>query len=675
MSILRLSPTPSNTPSNTPTITPSLTNCPGTINYFFQPLVEICNERTPFDTLDLTGYTLTFNGVDYNTLTQNIFGLLSANYCAVGPIIYGTTGSTYRFDFRIDNPNYELCGEPASGFTYDRVDIVLTNYVGELIGFGKEWDTIQYHYLNDVLVYTETGTLTFYDDPNSDNPNCPNVILAFTQFLRFLVKEKSLSTPTPTPTITKTSTPTITPSPTPCVCESYTIGNNGFSSSVFNWTNCDGSLSGATLTGGNSLPICACLGSVSAASLDNSYIIDNGLCNITPTPTITQTSTPTNTRTPELSPSTTPTKTPTTTPTLTVCPESNNCMAFTITGASEEFFPSIQYNNCYGTLINETFTTNGTRYRCVQFVMGVPQIFSYTGMEEPTIFGGNCNSFECPGGVVPLTPTPTPTITQTITPSSTMGATATQTPSQTATLTPTTTPTLTVCPDSNVCMALTITGATEEFFPSIQYNNCFGTLINEVFTTNGTRYRCIQYLGGVPQIFSYTGMEEPTIFGGNCNTFECPGGVVPLTPTPTPTITQTSTPSSTIGATPTQTSTPSSTIEATPTQTQTQTQTQTPSPSGEDNCRCYCATYTTVPNDLYVRYALCGTASVETELIQSLPFLDNGDGTYTACICVRQGGSYAIPVCVQGGLEILCPTGVDWILGSSCSTYSTCFLG
>ena len=283
----------------------------------------------------------------------------------------------------------------------------------------------------------------------------------------------------------------------------------------------------------------------------------------TQTPSHTATLTPTNTGT--------PTKTPTTTPTLTVCPETNNCMAFTITGATEEFFPSIEYNNCYGTLIAEAFTTNGTRYRCVQFTMGVPQIFSYTGMEEPTIFGGNCNSFDCPGGVVPLTPTPTPTITQTSTPSATIGATATQTPSHTATLTPTTTPTLTVCPDSNVCMALTVTGATEEFFPSIQYNNCFGTLINENFTTNGTRYRCIQYIGGIPQIISYTGMEEPSIFGGNCNTFECPGGVVPLTPTPTPTLTQTNTPSNTT------TQTPSNTQTQTNTPTQTQTNTPTPS--------------------------------------------------------------------------------------------------
>ena len=209
------------------------------------------------------------------------------------------------------------------------------------------------------------------------------------------------------------------------------------------------------------------------------------------------------------------------------------------------------------------------------------------------------SSLVCTGITPTMTSTPTqtptltrtPTVTPTTTPTSTFASTPTQTPSRTSTLTPTntttptrtptTTPTLTVCPETNNCMAITVTGATEEFFPSIQYNNCFGTLINEVFTTNGTRYRCIQFTMGVPQIFSYTGMEEPTIFGGNCNTFECPGGVVPLTPTPTPTLTQTNTPSNTT----TQTSTPSATIGATPTNTQTQTntptqtQTNTPTPS------------------------------------------------------------------------------------------------
>jgi hypothetical protein len=218
-------------------------------------------------------------------------------------------------------------------------------------------------------------------------------------------------------------------------------------------------------------------------------------------------------------------------------------------------------------------------------------------------------------------------------------------------------------------MEITVTGTSEEFFASIQYNNCYGTLINEVFTTNGTRYRCIQFVMGVEQIFGYTGIAQPTIFGGNCNTFSCPTDVIPLTPSPTPTMTRTPTPSVTIGSTPTQTPSPSATLNVTPTQTPS----PSPSPSGETNCLCYCLTYTSVPNDLYVRYALCGTASVETELIQSLPILDNGNGTYTACICVRQGGAYQIPVCVQGGIEVTCDPYI-WVQGSSCTTYSTCWL-
>jgi len=218
--------------------------------------------------------------------------------------------------------------------------------------------------------------------------------------------------------------------------------------------------------------------------------------------------------------------------------------------------------------------------------------FTYNGMVYPANGGSNnslanlsyvgtCNNAPTP------TPTKTPTQTNTPTPSVTIGLTPTQTPSNTqtntptpsvtSTLTPTTTPTLTVCPETNNCMEITVTGATEEFFPSIQYNNCYGTLINESFTTNGTRYRCVQFVMGVAQIFSYTGMPEPTIFGGNCNSFECPGGVVPLTPTPTPTVTQTQTPSTTIGATPSNTQT--QTVTPTNTQTQTNTQTNTPTPS------------------------------------------------------------------------------------------------
>ena len=54
--------------------------------------------------------------------------------------------------------------------------------------------------------------------------------------------------------------------------------------------------------------------------------------------------------------------------------------------------------------------------------------------------------------------------------------------------------------------------------------------------------------------------------------------------------------------------------------------------------------------------------------------MDNGDGTFTACICVTQGGAYSIPVCVQGGLEISCSP-LSWVQGNPCSSYTTCFIG
>jgi hypothetical protein len=102
-----------------------------------------------------------------------------------------------------------------------------------------------------------------------------------------------------------------------------------------------------------------------------------------------------------------------------------------------------------------------------------------------------------------------------------------------------------------------------------------------------------------------------------------------------------------------------------------------PPPTPPSDCLCFCVTYYPIdlPSDLYVRYAVCGTASVETELISALETMDNGDGTYTACICVKQGNpGYSSPVCVQGGLESLCPVGIGWVFGSSCTDSSTCFL-
>jgi len=201
-------------------------SCSPATEYYFQPEVDICNSSISADTLDLTGYTLTFNGVNYNTLVGNqVDPSIFASYCAVGPAVMGTTGTTYRFDFVIDNPNYELCGEPFSGLTYDRIDIVLTSYLGETSPNIKEWIVIDNHYLNDVLVFSEPDSIQFVSYPTSENTNCPNVFIIFAPDLRFLVREKTLTTPTPTPTRTPTPTPTSsgsTPTPTPTLTQTPT---------------------------------------------------------------------------------------------------------------------------------------------------------------------------------------------------------------------------------------------------------------------------------------------------------------------------------------------------------------------------------------------------------------------------------------------------------------------
>jgi hypothetical protein len=174
------------------------------------------------------------------------------------------------------------------------------------------------------------------------------------------------------------------------------------------------------------------------------------------------------------------------------------------------------------------------------------------------------------------------------------------------------------------------------------------------------------------------------------------------TPTMTPTNTQTSTPTGTINATATQTSsptrtptitstqtstpTPSMTQTATPTMTPTNTQTSTPTgtettptptstpTASPQNCSCYELTY--LPADVVgisVRWRNCDNDTITTTDISSLQSIDNNDGTFTTYICVKQGSSYSTPVCVESGLEIVCPTGVSWILGGSCGDDIDCF--
>jgi hypothetical protein len=116
---------------------------------------------------------------------------------------------------------------------------------------------------------------------------------------------------------------------------------------------------------------------------------------------------------------------------------------------------------------------------------------------------------------------------------------------------------------------------------------------------------------------------------------------------------------------PTTTSTTSTTTTG-PTTTTTTTSTTTSTTTAAYTCTSYDYTYTTVPNDLYVRYSDCTTNTILTVLVNTLPTMDNGNGTYTATICVRDGSSYSVPVCVQNLIEIICPDGNTWVAAEGC---------
>jgi hypothetical protein len=82
-----------------------------------------------------------------------------------------------------------------------------------------------------------------------------------------------------------------------------------------------------------------------------------------------------------------------------------------------------------------------------------------------------------------------------------------------------------------------------------------------------------------------------------------------------------------------------------------------------------------LPSDLYVRYASQETGETVTQLISGLESLDNGDGTFTAGICVKETGAYNNPVFVQGGVEV---TGGSYTwnmsLEGTCSSNSVCLI-
>jgi hypothetical protein len=88
---------------------------------------------------------------------------------------------------------------------------------------------------------------------------------------------------------------------------------------------------------------------------------------------------------------------------------------------------------------------------------------------------------------------------------------------------------------------------------------------------------------------------------------------------------------------------------------------------------CWTYTYTSVPSDLYVRYKNSAGNLLTTRIID-LESMDNGNGSYTAAICVYPVGNYSEPICVQNGSEVFCPD--TWIQGDICDGSSApCFLG
>jgi hypothetical protein len=171
----------------------------------------------------------------------------------------------------------------------------------------------------------------------------------------------------------------------------------------------------------------------------------------------------------------------------------------------------------------------------------------------------------------------------------------------------------------------------------------------------------ICYTPGGTTTTSTTTTTTTSVSGPTTTTTTVTPGLTTTTTTAAPGSTTTSTTSTTTTIVPTTTTTTTSTTTAAPTTTSTTTSTTT-----AYDCTSYDYTYTTVPNDLYVRYSDCTTNTILTVLVDTLPTMDNGNGTFTATICVRNGSSYSVPVCVQNLIEIVCPNGNTWVAGENC---------
>jgi hypothetical protein len=297
--------------------------------YITYPLV--CPTPTP-----TSSNTPTPSITPTNTLTPTVTpsptcGTFTTQYLLAE--IQGSSDIRFRL---YDNPDFTgnanaICDYSFSG-TYDINGGAINQPYSTIMVFNDHDHS--YNTGNNITAFTV----------NSISAACPCVDIVY-----------NVTTPTPTPTLT--NTPTITPSPsntapvtqtptptntatpslTPNFCREYTIQNNGFGQTTFNWTNCDGSSGTTTLSFGASTTICAINGTVTQSG-GLGTITAGGQCTITPTPTpsVTQTNTPsitptntqtntqTQTQTPSVTPSITSSQTPNVTQTNTPSPTITN---------------------------------------------------------------------------------------------------------------------------------------------------------------------------------------------------------------------------------------------------------------------------------------------------------------------------------------------------------------
>ena len=206
-------PTPSITPSITPTHTPTPSATP-TFNYYGQIYVfDYPNFSIP--TPPLSAFTMTYNGQTFN---QSVGDFGYNAFCSVGPIPYGTTGDVYSFSATIIDNSYVFSGCPAGGGCspnekqWDRIDITLTDFIGETVPNYFDWYCTTRWYYQGTLVYTLSGdSLIFIKDSLSNIGSCPPTYLFGCQSLYWSFTTAPSPSPSPSPTSTPTPTPTSLP--------------------------------------------------------------------------------------------------------------------------------------------------------------------------------------------------------------------------------------------------------------------------------------------------------------------------------------------------------------------------------------------------------------------------------------------------------------------------------